>query len=166
MSWMHYLFGFRGRLNRAKYWLFVLIYTVALTVLLAIGGTFLFTGAVQGGLAGAAAGGLVFMILTLVFVLLALIASIAVGVKRLHDRNRSGWWLLLFFFVPGLLMGIGEALNPAPEFSATDAVFLLLALVLGIWGFLELAVLRGTVGDNRYGPDPVAKPAETAAAFE
>jgi uncharacterized membrane protein YhaH (DUF805 family) len=57
MGWTHYLFGFRGRLNRAKYWLFVLIYTVSLTVVMGVGGAFMLTGAVQGGLAGAAAGG-------------------------------------------------------------------------------------------------------------
>jgi uncharacterized membrane protein YhaH (DUF805 family) len=47
----------------------------------------------------------------------------AVSVRRLHDRNKSGWWVLLYF-VPV----IGQ-----------------------IWLFLELGVLAGTPGPNRYG---------------
>ena len=38
-----------------------------------------------------------------------LISGIAVGIKRLHDRDKGGWWLLLFYVVPGLLGGIGMA---------------------------------------------------------
>jgi Protein of unknown function (DUF805) len=40
----------------------------------------------------------------------AVIAGIAVGIKRLHDRDKSGWWLLLFYLVPGLLEGIGRSI--------------------------------------------------------
>ena len=36
-----------------------------------------------------------------------LISSIAVGAKRLHDRNKSAWYLLLFYFVPGVLAAAG-----------------------------------------------------------
>ena len=32
------------------------------------------------------------------------ISSLAVGVKRLHDRNKSGWYLVLFYIVPGILV--------------------------------------------------------------
>ncbi len=51
---------------------------------------------------------------------------IAAYVKRFHDRDKSAWWLLVGF-VP----------------------------VLGpIWLLIELGFLRGTIGANRYGPDP------------
>ena len=38
-----------------------------------------------------------------------LISSLAVGVKRLHDRNKSGWYLVLFYIVPGILMAAAIA---------------------------------------------------------
>ena len=66
-------------------------------------------------------------IVGLIWALANLIPGIAVSVRRLHDLNRSGWALLL-------------ALIP-----------LIGALVLIYW-FCQ----RGTVGDNMYGPDPLA----------
>ena len=167
MSWTRFLFSFKGRFNRARYWLFVLLYALALVVIIALGGSFIYAGATGGGIAGAAVSTVLFSILLLVFFLIALIASIAVSVKRLHDRDKSGWWLLVFFFAPALLSGISEATNPSPdELSGTGLIFALLSLVVAIWAFVELGVLRGTVGDNKYGPDPVATPAETAATFD
>src|SRR5262249_44348098 len=53
--------------------------------------------------------------------------GIAVGAKRFHDRDKSGWFLLIFL-VP----------------------------VLGLlWLLIELGFFRGTVGHNRFGPDPL-----------
>ncbi|MDF0541896.1 DUF805 domain-containing protein [Sphingobium sp. H39-3-25] len=60
------------------------------------------------------------------FVLLTLIPSIAVAVRRLHDSDRRGWWLLI-----GFLPLIG-------------GIVLLVFFIIG-----------GTRGPNRFGPDPV-----------
>jgi uncharacterized membrane protein YhaH (DUF805 family) len=62
------------------------------------------------------------------FVLLALYTSIAVAVKRCHDRDRSGWFLLV---------GIIPLIN--------------------LWVLVELGFMRGTVGSNRYGSDPLTE---------
>ena len=59
--------------------------------------------------------------------------GLAVNAKRCHDRGRSGWFLLIN----------------------------LLPLIGVIWYFVETGFLRGTIGDNRFGPDPV--PGEPAA---
>ena len=64
-------------------------------------------------------------VLGIIFSLATLIPGIAVGIRRLHDTDRSGWWLLIAF-VPF----IG-------------------ALVL-----LVFFLLDGTSGPNRFGPDP------------
>ena len=53
-------------------------------------------------------------------------ASLAIAVKRWHDRDKSGWWILI-----GMIPVIGP-----------------------IWQFIETGCLRGTVGRNQYGPDP------------
>jgi uncharacterized membrane protein YhaH (DUF805 family) len=61
-----------------------------------------------------------------IFDLIILWPGIAILIKRSHDRDRSGWFILLFL-VP----------------------------LLNLWPLIELLFLRGTIGSNRFGPDPV-----------
>jgi uncharacterized membrane protein YhaH (DUF805 family) len=152
MSWGHYLFGFSGRLNRAKYWLWILIYFIAAAVMTGV------TYAIN----SPAAGGIV----QLVFSIVALISSLAVMTKRLHDRNKSAWWLLIFVLIPSILLGAGIVASVYGALMTDDISNLgTLTLVGGaltlaagaflIWAFVELACLRGTIGANQYGPDPL-----------
>jgi uncharacterized membrane protein YhaH (DUF805 family) len=76
----------------------------------------------------------------------------AVTIKRLHDRNKSGWWIVPFFIAPLLLHGLSDRLdNPTFGFVVNA-----LAFGLGLWCFIELLCLRGTSGPNRFGSDPLA----------
>jgi uncharacterized membrane protein YhaH (DUF805 family) len=83
--------------------------------------------------------------------LLISFASLAVAIKRLHDRDKSAWWLLLFGLVPLIL------LNIAYHTGAVEVrlVLVLASLSIAIWFLLELGFLPGTAGPNRYGPDPL-----------
>ena len=63
--------------------------------------------------------------------------------KRLHDRGRSGWWAAL------ILIAI-IAVWPRPE-SFFDFLFVLVLL----WALVELGVMGGEPGTNRYGPNPL-----------
>jgi uncharacterized membrane protein YhaH (DUF805 family) len=72
--------AFNGRAQRKEYWVFTLISTLVAIFLLVI---------------GAAIG--VKEVLKNVYNLGVLVPSIAVGVRRMHDTNRSGWWLLMPF---------------------------------------------------------------------
>jgi len=65
----------------------------------------------------------------LAFGLLVMWILLAVAVKRFHDRDKSGWWVLIVF-VP---------------------------LIGGLWYLIECGFLRGTDGPNPYGPDPLAR---------
>lgn len=105
---------FTGRAQRAEYWYFVLFYVLIYVVLAFIDGV---TGTYN---AGAGMG-----ILSGIFILAILIPSLSVSVRRLHDIDRTGWWLLIGF-IP--LIG---------------------GLVLFIF-----TVMDGTKGENTYGPDP------------
>lgn len=71
----------------------------------------------------------------MLFLLVQLIPTLAVSVRRLHDTNRSGWWYLLVLIpiIGGLILLI---------FFCTD----------------------GTPGDNRYGPSPKAMEAAPLSA--
>lgn len=129
------LFSFRGRINRLPYWLVSLaMLTVMATVFALVGVSGVWRSAM--------------------FLLLLLIPSIWIGValstKRLHDRNKSAWWLVIFYVLPGILEGV-------EEFAGDAGIVLLIAsLALSIWALVELGFLRGTPGPNHYGPDPLA----------
>ncbi len=140
MDWGNFLFSFQGRINRAKYWAFVVGSMVAAFV--AIGAVF------------ASGFSLPLILLLVVAYLLLFYIGLAVGAKRLHDRGRSAWWLLVFYLVPGVLQVIGDLMH-------VDAAKLVLSLVtigIAIWAFVELGCLRGTDGPNQYGPDPLGGP--------
>lgn len=79
---------------------------------------------------------------------------IATSVKRLHDRDRSGWWLVLFFGVPLLYGRFADDLGDSYALAALG----LAAIVLYIWGLVELLFLKGTHESNRFGPDPLLVP--------
>lgn len=120
------LFGVQGRANRAKFWLVALAIAVIEMILFAV----ILGGAAMSGDPEkiAAAMGPVASIVIFVFVVIATWISIAVAVKRYHDRNKSGWWVLIVF-VP---------------------------IIGGLWYLVECGFLRGTAGPNDYGPDPLA----------
>lgn len=102
---------FNGRARRAEYWWFFL-FSVIISIVLSV---------IDGFITGPQGIG----ILGLIYSLAVLIPSIAVGIRRLHDTGRSGWWLLISF-VP--LIG---------------------AIVL-----IVFFVLDSQPGENQYGPNP------------
>lgn len=176
MDWKNYLFSFQGRVNRAKIWLYILIaigaeivYFTVFWMLVGASGLGLLTGLASPG--AALAGGLsviLAIVLSLVFLVAVLWTGFAVAVKRLHDRNKSGWWLAVFYIVPGVLDGIAMGTAPIgadgePGMGAVGGVLAFAALGIIIWAFVELYCLRGTVGDNRFGPDPLAGKVTAAA---
>jgi uncharacterized membrane protein YhaH (DUF805 family) len=143
------LFGFQGRINRAKYWLAVLIYVVAMIIISVVL-------ALSFWASGAGTIITMFFGLIAVIVYIAMIVSgIAVGSKRLHDRDKSAWWLLVFYVLPGVLAWMGLGLGVAAGSQAISLLFSLVSFGISIWAFVELGCLRGTVGANGFGPDPV-----------
>jgi uncharacterized membrane protein YhaH (DUF805 family) len=114
--------------------------------------------------------------------LLSLWPMLAGSIKRLHDRNRSGWWIGAFYLVSavvgviafvmlaGVLAGLYEMRRDgvAPE-MAPAAILVLVAgglVVFGfaMWLFIETGFLRGTLGPNRFGPDPLGGGGRAAVA--
>ena len=82
--------------------------------------------------------------------------AIAVTTKRLHDRNKTGWytallWLpLLVQMTTGYFDGLGWL-----ERAYNLSTWLLLEMAaVGSWFFIELGFLPGTAGRNKYGPEP------------
>jgi uncharacterized membrane protein YhaH (DUF805 family) len=102
--------GFQGRARRKEYWMFVL-FSVIVSIVLTIIESILSVSQVLTGL----------------YSLAILLPSLAVGVRRLHDTGRSGWWLLI-----GLIPLIG-------------------AIIL-----LVFMCQDSQEKDNEYGPNPKA----------
>lgn len=106
-------FDFRTRSSRSEYWwwsLFAIIVSVAATIMdeVLFGGT---------------------AIVDSISSLLLVIPGTAVAVRRLHDINRSGWWILIAFTIVGI-----------------------------VFPLLYWSVQKGTQGTNRYGVDPLSAP--------
>lgn len=145
------LFSFQGRINRAKFWLAILVYVVASFLI------FLLLGAVGEAFDIDASMATYYVVAAIIYIPI-LISGIAVGIKRLHDRNKSGWWLLFFYLAPWALNGIGWALGGGAEEDGASVVnlfFSVASFAISIWMLVELGFLRGTVGPNQYGPDPL-----------
>jgi len=139
LGWL--LFSFQGRINRAKYWLAILIYFIIGIVI-----------GIVGFLSGRNLG---FQIFHVVVEIVFFISGLAVGAKRLHDHEKSAWWLLLFNFAPAAFIIFGVVIGISSRSWAAMGIFGLAALAIGIWSFVLLGCLRGTVGPNDYGADPV-----------
>jgi uncharacterized membrane protein YhaH (DUF805 family) len=150
------LFSFEGRIGRGIFWLAMLALIVAVQVLTFA--PFLL------GSEGAAV--LMFALTSQLVWLLSLWPILAVGSKRLHDRNKNGWWLLVFWLLPFALFAVGLSIvlfndprTGATGNFATGAVLMLASLPPALWGIVELGILPGTTGPNRYGPGPAQQAA-------
>ena len=89
---------FSGRARRSEYWWWFLAYIIIIIVLGIIEGAVFGSGTAElsagdGGFNASFTGG----ILTNIFMIASIIPALAVGVRRLHDIDRSGWWLLISF---------------------------------------------------------------------
>jgi uncharacterized membrane protein YhaH (DUF805 family) len=106
------------------------------------------------------------MILMFVIQLVLLYPSAALMIKRLQDRNRPAWFAALIL-VPLILQGITNIIGitggPTNQ-GMLDYLFGAWILIVAVWFFVELGCLRGTVGPNQYGPDPLGDQAINAPA--
>ena len=165
------LFSFTGRLNRARFWLAstgLIVVSLVLSPIAILSWVLIATSplslgaliAVEGlSVMPIASAGLLFVSFVYLLVsfaaLLVLFAGLAVAIKRLHDRDKSAWWLLLFALVPLILQTIAYYTDRTGTGAVEVRLILGLAcLSIGIWFLAELGFLRGTVEPLR--PRPAA----------
>ena len=167
MSLFHLLFGFSVRANRGKFWLAVVLWIIfwAIAVPVCVLAAIIILGLhlpdsslphdeLIARYVSLAFDYLGLLIVFIAFTVVSWISAFAVGVKRLHDRDKSGWWILLFYLAPSVLGSIANTSEqPLAGFILGVGSF-----VISIWALVELGFLRGTVGPNRYGPDPLQRP--------
>jgi uncharacterized membrane protein YhaH (DUF805 family) len=114
MDYKKFYFSPDGRVNRKQWWLKLILPVTVISIIL------VFVDMATGRFDPETGVGL----FSGIFGLLVLIPAIIVYIKRFHDRDKSGWWVLI-----GLIPIIG-----------------------GIWLLIELGFLKGTPGPNRFGP--------------
>lgn len=146
MSWTQKFFSFEGRLGRQDFWICTLIlwgFTVASWIVAWIFMWGPLTASMSGGEEVKASdpssyNAIIYPILLIGLVQLAQIwPSLAVNAKRLHDRGQSGW-LVLIFVASAVL-------------SLIPMVGILVGLGVTIWWLINLGILPGDPGPNRYG---------------
>ena len=142
------LFAFEGRISRKQFWLGVVIITaIELVLLWATGVSFSEASLDQHS-----------RIVKGVIGLLTIYPTAAIAVKRLHDRNQPGvyvWLLVAVSFVAAAMDFFGVTEQPQNA-GILVWVFSAAVLVIALAFLIELGFRRGTPGDNRFGPDPVA----------
>jgi len=125
-------FGISGRLTRGQYWVRLIAASIVNLVLDSLPDY---------------SGPLSWLSTFVEFVVL--IFLISVTIKRLHDRGKSGWWLLLFWAIPIVIIGLMMALE---LFAGPIFWFLVAAFVVFVgWGAIEIHFVRGSATDNMYG---------------
>ena len=180
MDWVWFLFGFDGRINRAKMWLAILVIAcwMLFIALLMVMVEQLFGNPVksvhfnindifgivdpavlratfarlrEGKEASPAHFVLAFFhaVGTLIFVWVYLATSI----KRLHDRDKAGWWIVPYFVIPGLYAQFQDRL---PDSYLIFPLALAVCFMM-IWGFIDMYCLRGTRWTDQFGPNPLPK---------
>ena len=111
MDYKDVLLTFDGRIGRSDFWLKGVLPIFIFNLLI---------GAIDSVITGG--------VIALLGNIVAIYPTVAVVVKRFHDRNKTGWWALL----------------------------LLIPIIGSLWILIEGGILKGTEGDNNYGPDPLA----------
>lgn len=146
------LFSFQGRINRTKFWLGLVIY-LGISLAWYVAAAFVYS------MSQRPEHQTFWVVALFVFIpvaLVSLLILLAVGTKRLHDRAKSGTWMIAFL-LPALV------LNTASEFvddsQLANKYWFSLGLTIAanaflIWGLVELGLMPGVTGTNQYGESP------------
>jgi uncharacterized membrane protein YhaH (DUF805 family) len=156
MDWDWFLFSFDGRISRARCWFAAFIWFATnfsfMTIFLLVTNGILWATGNEFRIVSTETMPRAFYLLWLPLLAINVWLVAATAAKRLHDRDKNGWWLVPFFVAPALLDKFWNWLDNPTLALLVSA----LSFGLSIWCFVELFCLRGTKGSNRFGPDPFA----------
>jgi uncharacterized membrane protein YhaH (DUF805 family) len=100
-----------------------------------------------------------FIIMVVIVLVPWLLWGVSFTTERLHDRDKSAWWFVVFYLLPSVLGQLaGTVWFTGAAGTVLHFILALAAFALTIWGFVEIGCLRGTAGSNTYGPDPLMQP--------
>ena len=166
---------FSGRASRAEFWWFTLFLMIAyFAIWLIFVGSLASLATMESDVSTGAFGALgAGMIVIVLFWLAVIIPTLAVQARRLHDSNRSGWWLGAYYVLYAVYMvaalGMTGSVDPNNPPDNAMALFGGIAIV-GVAFFVYSIVLlvffclAGTKGPNRFGEDPYGEDVEDVFA--
>lgn len=163
MDWNFLLAKGRGRITRKPFWIATLaIYGLSIAIIFVS----YYTAIHYRTLTAQEFGTIVNCLISVQFFLMC-----PVIIKRLHDRNRSGWWVLLVWVAPQayLLFALQQVRALGATYTGLETAATLAVIVIACWAVIELMFRRGTPGPNRFGVNPLpfrlraAKPVITDA---
>ncbi len=150
------MFSTAGRLNRKGWWLIQLAANTTTVIAYPLSLAFKIIGN------GSPLWWLLWSLATGTIGLALLVTNVA-SIRRLHDRNKSGWWLLLFVALIWLPL-ITAAISYRADKEIAIVLFGFSFLSL-IWYISELGIMAGTVGANNYGEETSTLFAKSAPAY-
>ncbi|MCX5516620.1 DUF805 domain-containing protein [Kaistia algarum] len=142
MDWRWALFSFEGRLPRAPFWIILAAYLIGLPFVSVMLKRLSFLGPALA------------LALDIAFYPAIIWIAFAVAAKRLHDRGKSASWLLLYALAPMLLGQIATGMTGIPTHGHSAILLSYMRWVLALWSSIELVILPGIRGPNRFGPEP------------
>lgn len=149
---MGYLFfSTEGRIPRSRWWIGLLVLVVISIAALGIA-----YGWLRNDLIFTERGRTIILAISLAL----LWPSYCLSVKRLHDRDRSAILAVIVFALSiskTLLDYLGLTGNPLAAPTMLDAALQGVLALAGLFFLVDLGMIRGTQGPNRYGPDPLAR---------
>jgi uncharacterized membrane protein YhaH (DUF805 family) len=143
-------FPFHGRIGPRKYWIATLLYALVWllgTLILVILASLNYNPP-NDTITNSTIVGFVLLSVAMIVFSVTIAAGLAsTGVRRLHDRGKSGYWLILYYVLPSML---------ARYAGSNDVGLILWLVILGIliWTIIDLGVLPGEVGSNAFGSEP------------
>lgn len=133
MTIQQWCFSFRGRLERRAFWLWMALWVIILMLLFSLAGM-----------------GVISLQSSAFLLVLSLWPTAAIWIKRLHDRNKSGWWALLLVVAWILAAGNWGMLDAVWQWAIARFIPLLIVVMM----FIDCGFFAGTIGENRFGSEP------------
>ncbi|EPR2262937.1 DUF805 domain-containing protein [Yersinia enterocolitica] len=134
MTIQQWCFSLKGRIGRRDFWIWIGLWLLAMLIIFTLAG--------QNWLSTQTAA------FAIVFLLWP---TAAVVVKRLHDRNKAGWWALLVVLAWMLMAGNWQMLAPIWQWGVGRFIPTLIMVIM----LIDCGAFLGTEGENRFGPEAV-----------
>lgn len=146
-------FSFRGRIGRRHYWVSTLLYVLAFIVGIGVMITLaaLNYNPPDDTITARTIVGFVLLGIAMIGFIFAISIGLASsGVRRLHDRGKSGYWLMLYYLLPWMMV-------KNAYWDIVGAIICGLAAVIVMWAMIDLGILRGENRSNAFGSNPLSK---------
>ena len=152
-KFLNFCFSFKGRLNRKAFffsWLKLVGLTFACAIIVALMAALsaLFPIYLKIPI-------LLLAIIGVLGLIVIIIGMVGIQIRRLHDLNFSGWWLLLIMLstMPGSLAMDPKINLPLPDSLRT--ILIVLYFIAALCWLIGFFFIKGSKGENKYGKDPL-----------